>query len=70
MLSDKYLWLVPELTLVHEVYKLALFQELVTPTLAAAEASQDVPSVATDMVATSLASEEVQDSKVAILRGM
>jgi hypothetical protein len=30
MLSDKYLWLVPELTLVHKVYKLALFQELVT----------------------------------------
>jgi hypothetical protein len=30
MLSDKYLWLVPELTLVYEAYKLALFQELVT----------------------------------------
>jgi hypothetical protein len=40
------------------------------PMLAAAEASQDVPSMATDMVATSLASEEVQDSEVAILRGM
>jgi hypothetical protein len=30
MLSDKYLWLVPELTLVHEVYKLASSQEPVT----------------------------------------
>jgi hypothetical protein len=40
------------------------------PMLAAAEASQDVPSVAMNMVATSLASEEVQDSKVAILHGM
>jgi hypothetical protein len=29
MLSDKYLWLVPELTLVHKAYKLASFQELV-----------------------------------------
>jgi hypothetical protein len=31
----------------------------IVPTLAAAEASQNVPFVATDMVATSLASEEV-----------
>jgi hypothetical protein len=30
MLSDKYLWLVPELTPVHETYKLVSFQELVT----------------------------------------
>jgi hypothetical protein len=30
MLSDKYLWPVPELTPVHEAYKLALFQEPVT----------------------------------------
>jgi hypothetical protein len=30
MLSDKYLWPVPELTLVHEAYKLALFQKPVT----------------------------------------
>jgi hypothetical protein len=30
MLSDKYLWLVPELTLVYEVYELASFQELIT----------------------------------------
>jgi hypothetical protein len=30
MLSDKYLWPVPELTLVHEVYKLTSFQEPVT----------------------------------------
>jgi hypothetical protein len=33
MLSDKYLWPVPELTPVHEVYKLTLFQEPVTVTL-------------------------------------
>jgi hypothetical protein len=33
MLSDKYLWLVPELTPVYEVYKLASFQELVTNNL-------------------------------------
>jgi hypothetical protein len=30
MLSDKYLWPVPELTLVHETYKLVSFQEPVT----------------------------------------
>jgi hypothetical protein len=30
MLSYEYLWLVPELTPVHEAYELALFQELVT----------------------------------------
>jgi hypothetical protein len=30
MLSDKYLWPVPELTLVHKAYKLASFQEPVT----------------------------------------
>jgi hypothetical protein len=30
MLSDKYLWPVPELTLVHKTYKLVSFQELVT----------------------------------------
>jgi hypothetical protein len=40
------------------------------PMLTAAEASQNVPSVATDMVATSPASKEVQDSEVAILYGM
>jgi hypothetical protein len=33
MLSDKYLWPVPELTPVHKAYKLALFQELVTSIL-------------------------------------
>jgi hypothetical protein len=31
MLSDKYLWPVPELTPVHEAYELASFQEPVTP---------------------------------------
>jgi hypothetical protein len=30
MLSDKYLWPVPELTLVHKTYKLVSFQEPVT----------------------------------------
>jgi hypothetical protein len=30
MLSDKYLWPVPELTLVHKAYELASFQEPVT----------------------------------------
>jgi hypothetical protein len=30
MLSDKYLWPVPELTPVHKAYELASFQELVT----------------------------------------
>jgi hypothetical protein len=34
-----------------------------------AEASQDSASVTTDMVATSPASEEAQDSEVSILRG-
>jgi hypothetical protein len=33
MLSDKYLWPVPELTPVHEAYKLASFQEPVTTPL-------------------------------------
>jgi hypothetical protein len=40
------------------------------PMLATAEASQDVPFMAMDMVATFPASEEVQDSRVAILCGM
>jgi hypothetical protein len=40
------------------------------PILATAKASQDVPSAATNMVATSPASKEVQDSEVAVLHGM
>jgi hypothetical protein len=40
------------------------------PMLAAAEASQDVPSAAMDMVATFPASKEVQDNEVAVLHGM
>jgi hypothetical protein len=34
MLSDKYLWLVPELTPVHKAYELALFREPVSSKLA------------------------------------
>jgi hypothetical protein len=44
MLSDKYLWLVPELTPVHEAYELASFQELVTLMVSSTTGSQHVSS--------------------------